>query len=322
MLFRSDDWLYLAADEVQAGVLRLPRRGGAVESVFMHPHVTALATSHAHPGAIVAGWSGRAFTACTNAGLAVIDIDSGALLQSTSVTSAPGSNELAGIADLPTSVPYQLAAFADGSFVLVGSAGTTLTTFAHASSGPVLQGTVALHTLEASSAGALLLAMSPQPTLCELDVFGGTTRALSGPLPGAPVDMAQGLDLLGRTRFFGESCGSAAPLSHSVLGTHQPGSNLTFHLDGALPGNGALLILGLDDDAALLPVPLFGTCQLHVLPSAALLGVADPLGSAQARLAVPLQAYLLGCRVFAQWVEPRGPAGFAVTSGAAAQIGF
>jgi hypothetical protein len=48
---------------------------------------------------------------------------------------------------------------------------------------------------------------------------------------------------------------------------------------------------------------------------------ADPLGSAQSRLTVPLQAWLLGCRLFAQWVEPRA-ASYAVTGGAAVQIGF
>jgi hypothetical protein len=320
-LLIADDWLYLAADDAQAGVLRLPRRGGAVETVFAHANVTALSVSHMQTGAIVAGWSGRPSTASTEPGLAVIDVATGALLHSQTSISAPNSTELTGIADLPTSTPYQLTAFADGAFVLVGTAGSTVATFSNGSPGFATTSTAALHTLENSAAGALVLGSNPMPTLCELDVFGGTTHVLSGPLPGTPVDVAQGLDLLGRTRFFGESCGAASPLSHSVLGTHQPGSQLTFRLDGATPSNPAILLLGLDDDAALLPVPLFGSCLLHVLPSSAVFATADPLGSAQSRLTVPLQAWLLGCRLFAQWVEPRA-ASYAVTGGAAVQIGF
>lgn len=321
-LLVADDWLYLANDDAQAGVLRLPRRGGAVETVLAHANVTAISASHAHPGAIVAGWSGRPFTASTEPGLAVIDVSSGALLHSATAIAAPNSTELTGIADLPTSTPYQLTAFADGSFVLVGSAGSTVATFANGNPGIATTGTVALHTLESSAAGALVLSHNPFAVVCELNVFAGTTRVLSGPLPGTPVDVAQGLDLIGRTRFFGESCGAVSPLSHSVLGNHQPGSQLTFRLDGALPSNPAILLLGLDDYAALLPVPLFGSCLLHVLPSTALVGTADPLGSVQSRLQVPLQAWLLGCRLFAQWIEPRTASGFAVTSGAAVQIGF
>lgn len=321
-LLVADDWLYVADDHPQAGVLRLPRRGGATESVFAHANVTALSVSHGHPGAIVVGWSGRPFTANTEPGLAVIDVDSGALLQGATVIAAPNSNELTGVADMATGVPYQLTAFADGAFVLVGSAGSTLTTFASGNQSLGSMGTAALHTLESSAAAALVLSNNPVSVLCELNVFAGTTHVVSSPLPGSPVDVAQGGDLIGRTRFFGESCGATLPLRQSVLGTHQPGSQLTFRLDGATPSNPAVLLLGLDDYAALLPVPLFGNCMLHVLPSTAIFGNADGLGTAQAHLSVPLQAWLLGCHVFAQWVEPRAAGNFAVTGGAAVQIGF
>jgi hypothetical protein len=313
----AGDLLLVGLGGPGGGVFAQPRRGGPGSMLLPQPNLAAMHVQS--PFLVTLAWNGVAGTWANASGTATIDLATGTPLWGP-FTFAPTAAVITGVLDLPTALPRQLLAFADGSYarftgMLSQPPVPVPTTPALPNGGAAALQPVAPTSIEGVAVGGVAF-----PYLYTLDAWTGQVVVRSGPLPGDPVDVVHGLPAHAHVLPFGSACGPVG-LAHAIAGLPQLGSTFVFDVV-APPQSLVVLAAGLDDFAAgTLPTLLPGGCPLHVAPDVVLAHVTDALGMAVQPLAVPNQPNLIGVAVFTQWAHLSG-AGLSLSAAFASRIGW
>ncbi|MBL8753339.1 MAG: hypothetical protein JNK15_08570 [Planctomycetes bacterium] len=313
----AGDQLLVGLGGPGGGVFAQPRRGGSGAMLLPQPNLAALHVSS--PSTVTLAWHGVAGTGSASAGTATVDLATATAVWGP-FAFPPTATAITGVVDLPTAVPRQLLAFADGSYALF--TGILSQPPVPVATTPPLPngGAAALRPAGATSIEGVAVGGVAFPFLYTIDAWTGQVVVRSGPLPGDPVDVAYGLSAQAHVLGFGVGCGPV-PLAHGVSGLPQLGSTFAFDVV-APPQTVVFLAAGLDDFAnGTLPGPLPGGCLLHVAPDVVLALVTDVLGTAVQPLAVPNLTNLLGVAVFTQWAHLSGT-GFSLSAAFASRVGW
>lgn len=311
--------LLVAVDAPGGGLYRAPRRGGPAALVLAQPNLTAMQAYGPAGSVVTLAWTGRPGTAQPDSGTGLFDVGAGAFVFGPHAFPNPTGRVTTGVVDLPTGVPRQVLAFDDGAFALfAGLLGPGLMPIATTPAIPP-GGAVALHAASPYSVAPLGLGGAAHPFLYELDPWSGTVTRRSAALPGAPVDVAPGLERIAISQGYGAPCGAVA-LAHVWSGLPQLGASVVSTVHG--PANALVLLAGgLDDFAAgLLPATLPGGCPLEVAPDVVLALVTGATGFAQHALTIPPVPTLVGATAFLQWAH-YDAAGLSTSAAAAHRIG-
>lgn len=308
--------LVVASDGSQ-GLWNAPRRGGNAQLTLAQANLTAMHEYGPNSAPVLIAWTGRPATGATTSGTAVVDSDTGLFYLGPNTFPNPTGLLLTGAVDLPTGVPRQLLAFADGSFSLftpsVGAPQVVNTSIAVPTGGAVAMLPGPLTTGFPTVLGGTAL-----PRLYSIDPFSGTVTFLSPVLPGSPIDFCGGGASGAQGLQFSNRCGPTT-LFQGWTGLEQPGSTFAMTVQGP-PSGFAVLTIGLRDTPAL-PVILPGGCHLDVAPDAVMFHLLDTIGNGSQSLTVPPGQGLLGLILYSQWLNA-GSAGISVSGAVAHQIGL
>ncbi|MCC7066726.1 MAG: hypothetical protein IT456_28280 [Planctomycetes bacterium] len=307
--------LVVASDGGQ-GVWNAPRRGGNASLALAQDNLTAMHGYGANSAPILIAWTGRPGTGATTSGTAVVDSATGQFYLGPDTFLNPTGLLLTGAVDLPTGVPRQLLAFADGSFSLFTPA-TGAPQVVNTSIAVPPGGAVAM--LPGPLAGfPTVLGGTALPRLYSIDPFSGAVTFLSPPLPGSPIDFCSGGASGAQGLQFSNRCGPMT-LFQGWTGLEQPGSTFAITVQGQ-PNGYAVITIGLRDTPAL-PVGLPGGCHLDVSPDAVVFRLLDALGNGAQPIPVPAGQGLLGLILYSQWLHADS-AGISVSGAVAHQIGL
>ena len=304
-----------------AGALySVPRNGGAPSVVAPFPRATAM-TKLRYLDAVVMITQSASTSPPADPALAIVNVESGPI----ATYPWPGYNPspITGIIDLPSTLPRQHITHADGTVGQSLGFGTptpqqltpALPSGATMAAGP-----------EATNSQFYFLGDDSHPFLIEVPFPGPQLPYMArvGPLPGVPVDFDFAPRPDGIINFFGRVCGATTqPIISVVNQQTTPSPNFGFGVFSATPGIAALFVLGGNEQQTFgvpLPITLASGCQLLVSLDVGIGHTIDAQGAAFQPVPIPNLPSLIGQSIYAQWVLAT-PVGFAVTQGAAVQIG-
>lgn len=324
VIHRGDVYAVAESPPAQAGLWRIPRRGGAPVRVLPLVDPAAITAFGPESTFAVVAQSGTPGPPSRDATLVYVDVAAGT---ATPQPSTQVARAVVAALDLPTAVPRTLLAHPDGSLTLVEG-------FSNPRSVQVTNpGPGNVRTLSWETSGSILAlggAVDPYlktlPPIPPVGVPVPWTR-LVGPMPGDPIDMDAMFDGAASWRF-GDACGTGGSISSSgsSLGPTLGDGSFAIQLQSAAAAAPAILALGFRDDTAQsaggapLPAALPSGCSLLVDPEALFFATTNAMGNATHPLPVPNQTSLLGLRVYSQWLLWQGVP-FEVTAALSMQVG-
>jgi hypothetical protein len=308
--------LIVASDGAQ-GLWVAPRRGGSAQLTLAQDNLTAMHGYGPSSSAVLISWTGRPGTGTTVSGTAIVDAATGQFFLGPDTFLNPTGLATTGAVDLPTGVPRQLLAFADGSFSLftpsIGAPQPVNTSITVPSGGAI-----AMLPGAAPNGFPTVLGGTALPRLYSIDPFSGAVTFLSPLLPGSPIDFCSGGASSAQALQVSNRCGPTT-LFQGWSGLQQPGSTFSMTIQGQ-PNGYAVIAIGLRDTPTV-PVLLPGGCYIDVSPDAVVFHMLDSAGNASQPIAVPPGQGLLGLVLFSQWLHADST-GISVSSAIAHQIGL